>query len=193
MYKQLDNTINSAIEVFKTHLEDVTFPVDTAVHFTLGNELSSLELQEEFNKQGVYFFELKLPYNGTYGVKTETIVNNIIKGWKHKSTKGIWSPGVKQTRLNAHLKEGGKKYNFASEWIPFYIGKSRCMSQRINTHLFQDPKKTSFSMKLKARTVLYGLEFRVSCIPLEVEHYDMVVPFVEKHMRNKLNPIVGKQ
>lgn len=193
IYKELDYTINTALDVFKTHLSNVSFPAHEAVHFTLNKELVSLELPKEFEKQGVYFFELKLPYSSGYGVKTETIVNNIIKGWKHKSTKGIWSPGVKQSRLNAHLREGTKKYNFAGEWIPFYIGKSRNICKRVNSHIFQDAGKTSFGMKLKARTVLYGLEFRVSCIPIDVEHYDMIVPYVERHLREKLNPIVGKQ
>ncbi|WP_157970322.1 hypothetical protein [Albibacterium indicum] len=79
------------------------------------------------------------------------------------------------------------------EWIPLYIGKSRNIASRIHGHIFRELDKTTFAMKLKSRENLYGQRFRISYIKLDVNNYDMLVPYVERRLRNKINPIVGKQ
>jgi hypothetical protein len=48
-------------------------------------------------------------------------------------------------------------------------------------------------MKLKARENLYCSIFRVSWIPLNVKNYDMIAPAIEVALRNRFNPIIGKQ
>ncbi len=48
-------------------------------------------------------------------------------------------------------------------------------------------------MKLKARKNLYGTKLRVNSLKLEVENYDVIAPYLENLLRNKWNPIVGKQ
>lgn len=193
IYKDLDNKIKSAIEIFESQVEDIRFPTEQAIYFRLNEELTELNLPDAYMQSGVYFFEMKLPSGQGYGVKTATKLQNIIKQWRHSSVRKLWSPDVRQIRLNAHFDKVSKKYTFESEWIPFYIGKSRNVAKRIREHIFQEAHKTTFGMKLKARKNIYGLEFRVSTIPITVQHYDIIVPHVERLMRNKLNPIVGKQ
>lgn len=186
MFQTLDNSINTALEIFDRELSTLSFDSSKTVSFMLTENLNSDFLSTECCGSGVYFFELRLPNDYRFGKKTTTILQNIKKQWKHHSVKGMWSPGIKDTRVNAHK-------NFLGEWIPFYIGKSRNLDKRIREHIFQDREKTTFGMKLKARKNLYGLEFRVNYIKIDVKNYDMIVPYVESTFRNKYNPIVGKQ
>jgi hypothetical protein len=133
-----------------------------------------------YNRKGVYFFEIK---NNEKLTDPSNWILNFTTLWK--GVNFSWTPGIKKKRLNTHKT--------LSEWIPLYIGKSKKTGGRINEHIIQNASKNTFSMKLKARTNLYGQLFRVGWIPLEVENYDMIVPAIEILLRNKYNPIVGKQ
>jgi hypothetical protein len=36
-------------------------------------------------------------------------------------------------------------------------------------------------------------QFRLFTIPLNVQNYDLIAPSLERELRDRLNPIVGKQ
>jgi hypothetical protein len=40
---------------------------------------------------------------------------------------------------------------------------------------------------------MHGLEFRVTKIVLNIDNYDFIVPYLERVLRDKYLPIVGKQ
>ena len=44
-----------------------------------------------------------------------------------------------------------------------------------------------------ARKNLKDETFRLSAIKIEVENYDAIVPRIEWQLRNRINPIIGKQ
>lgn len=92
---------------------------------------------------------------------------------------------MKKSRIHAH-----SQFN---EWIPLYIGKSRNIGGRITEHVHQVKDRRTFSMKLKARTNLHGNVLRVSWIPLDVVNYDMIAPAIESMLRDRINPILGRQ
>ncbi len=186
MFQTLDNSINAALEKFDRDLSTLSFENSKTEIFILSEDLNIDFISSDCCGPGVYFFELKSPDDYRFGKKASTILQNIKKYWKHRSVRAMWSPGIKDSRVSVHKE-------FIDGWIPFYIGKSRYLEKRVREHVFQDRGKTSFGMKLKARKNLYGLEFRISYIKIDVKNYDMIVPYVESAMRNKYNPITGKQ
>ena len=126
------------------------------------------------------------PYNRR-GKGLKELLDEFVSLWKDEAYHMKWTPGIKPGRLKAHqeIALGG--------WVPLYIGKSRNVGQRVNDHVIMDLGKTIFAMKLKSRKNLYIYSFRVRFIKIEVTHYDMIVPYVERELRNRFNPIAGKQ
>jgi hypothetical protein len=131
-------------------------------------------------KQGVYLFEIK---NNNLSLDKESWVAAFEDLWKN--TDVIWVPGMKKSRIHAH--------SHFNEWIPLYIGKSRDIGGRITEHIHQVKDRRTFSMKLKARTNLHGNVLRVSWTPLDVVNYDMIAPAIESMLRDRINPILGRQ
>lgn len=193
VFKEIDDKVNDAIVALEKYLENFDFPIEQATYFKLNEYFDKIDLPACSKQPGVYFFEMKVPSTQEFGVKINTRIQRLAESWKHHSVRKMWSPSIRQSRLNAHKVTGTNTYDFPNGWIPFYIGKSRNIEKRISEHIFQAAEKTSFGMKLKARKNLYEMEFRVSYVPINVANYDMIVPHVEKYMRHKLNPIAGKQ
>ncbi|MDN5288607.1 MAG: hypothetical protein JWR38_4881 [Mucilaginibacter sp.] len=153
-------------------------------------KICEFELKEDINEicdkshsyPGIYFFEIK---NTDFDTDTLTWMNAFTALWKDKDYHKQWVPGIKKIRVRAHTQ--------ITDWIPLYIGKSKNVGSRINEHLLKDLDKTTFAMKLKARKNLYGKTFRVQALKMDVINYDVIVPHLESVLRNKWNPIVGKQ
>ena len=89
-----------------------------------------------------------------------------------------------------------------NEWIPFYMGKSKNIKERIKTHVFSELGRPPFALKLKGRRdkadkfVFHDEEFRLKVLYLsgvEDKVYDAVVTHFEKVLRKKYSPIVGRQ
>lgn len=177
--ESIDNAISKEIEELDKIVDELKF---TKVHtFTL-DRTTEFKLGKEFHHPGIYLFEIENTKNNTNVVQWMT---NFTELWRDKKYHMRWTPGIKNHRVNSHTKLDG--------WIPLYIGKSRNIAKRIESHVFKELQKTTFAMKLKARENIYGITIRVSTINLDVVHYDMIVPYIENRLRNKLNPIAGKQ
>lgn len=67
------------------------------------------------------------------------------------------------------------------------------MGGRVKEHIFKELGKNTFALKLMERTNLKNETFRLSTIKLEVENYDWIVPVIENSLRNRINPIIGRQ
>tara|TARA_R110002051_G_scaffold321505_1_gene409360 strand:- start:308 stop:553 length:246 start_codon:yes stop_codon:yes gene_type:complete len=80
-----------------------------------------------------------------------------------------------------------------TEWIPIYIGKSKRIEGRIHEHIFKELHKTTFALKLNARENMENEKFRLKTIKCEIENYNMIVPAIEAQLRNRINPLIGKQ
>jgi hypothetical protein len=48
-------------------------------------------------------------------------------------------------------------------------------------------------LKLRARTNIYGKLFRVSTIEVDVKNWREILLILEKELREKINPILGRQ
>ncbi|MFG0592213.1 hypothetical protein ACF8C4_13915 [Myroides odoratimimus] len=136
----------------------------------------------ECNFKGIYFFEIK---NNFKFDNIEHWKQDFIIRWEEGTYKRKFVPNTRKSRLN--------KLTENQEWIPLYIGKSRKVSTRIKEHIYKPLDKNTFAMKLKARENFNEEIFRVKALEINVEHYDWIVPLVEKELRNIYHPIVGKQ
>jgi hypothetical protein len=106
-----------------------------------------------------------------------------------------FTPNIIEKRKYLHKEEN-------NEWIPFYMGKSKNIKERIKTHVFSELGRPPFALKLKGRRdkedkfVFHDEEFRLKVLYLsdvEDKVYDAVVTHFEKELRKKFSPIVGKQ
>lgn len=106
--------------------------------------------------------------------------------WDLEEYRKKFTCTTKIKRINRH---GGP----LGEWIPLYIGKSKCVGKRVREHVTLALDARTFAMKLNARPNMSGRQFRLSTVRLDVVHYDWIAPVLEKSLRDLINPIVGKQ
>lgn len=81
------------------------------------------------------------------------------------------------------------------DFIPFYLGKEQNVQKRLNCHTNGLADSTTFSLKLNTRPeVVRGIEFRFGCaaIPVSDDAY-FCVALLEKALRERMHPIVGRQ
>jgi hypothetical protein len=175
--KQIDDSITNEATILQQIIAMLTF--EPVFEFELGVQIPEVPANI-FNKQGIYFFELKV---NDPNVEANEWLQTFADLWK--AGKVTWVPGIKKLRIRVHQT--------LTEWIPLYLGKSKDVGGRITEHIHQPEGKTTFSMKLNARQNLINQKFRVSWISLPVKNYNMIVPAIESALRNIKNPIVGKQ
>jgi hypothetical protein len=77
--------------------------------------------------------------------------------------------------------------------MPLYLGKSKRVGVRVLEHINLALDKTTFALKLKARGYMSKHRMRLSVLPIEVRHYDLIVPTMESAFRDRFNPLIGKQ
>jgi len=175
----IDKTITIELAKLKSIVENLNF--EELPEFTL-DENTEVICDENFNFKGIYLFEIK---NTELNPDARVWMAAFKTLWRHPDYDRKFTPGIKAIRTKTH--------SLINEWVPLYIGKSRNVGNRINEHIIKELTKTTFAMKLKARKNLYGSIFRVKILKMDVENYDVIVPFLESVLRDKLNPIVGKQ
>jgi len=137
---------------------------------------------ELLENPGIYLIEIK---NSGEHTDFDTWFKEFEKLWADKKYQGWYTPSIKKKRIIAHKT--------VSEWIPIYIGKSKKISTRINSHLNKKLIQKTFALKLLERTNLYPETFRLSKIDLLLSNYDTIAPIYELEKRNLINPIIGKQ
>lgn len=165
----------------------------------IANISKSLELEENFQFQlrdeiptekwdsivypGVYLIEMK--NSGKFSSFPEWI-QDFQPSWEHEDYKRKFVPNLKKKRIGKHPSE-------LREWIPLYIGKSKNVGKRILEHLYLKLNRNTFALKLYERQYLHLEYFKVSTIKIDVKNYDQIMPIVEKTLRDRINPIIGRQ
>lgn len=150
------------------------------LQFNMGDDISSLSL-EELSFSGVYFFEIQNPQ---CSVDIELFLTDFKMKWEAWEYKGAFVPNTKQKRMIQH--------RFPVDWVPLYVGKSKNIANRLKGHFFMPLDRKTFGMKLSSRTNLAGYRIRLSTIRIDVKNYDLIVPKVESHFREKYHPIIGR-
>ncbi|WP_334125462.1 hypothetical protein [Empedobacter brevis] len=189
-YKQIihefDQKVNIYIEELESKLDDINFDFTKSKCFTLNEDFDSKKIFDDPNKKGIYFFEINLENLYPKVVKKKTKVADFIKDWAKKKNDSFFSSSVVKKRSNLYK-------DFDEEWLPLYIGKSKKINSRIIEHIDLSPNKNTYAMKLRHRSSLIGATYRVSVIELDVINYDFIAPHIERTLREKYKPIVGKQ
>jgi hypothetical protein len=105
--------------------------------------------------------------------------------WEHPDFLRRFTPNLKKMRIDRHTK--------LLPWMPLYIGKSKNVGARVLEHINLGLDKNTFALKLAARPTMTDRRFRLHTIALPVENYNILAPALESELRNRFNPIVGKQ
>lgn len=137
---------------------------------------------ESLDVTGVYLIEVK---NNTSFTDFPSWVEHFKMEWEDSLYKRKFVPNIKLKRVRTHTELG--------EWIPLYIGKSKKIRGRLHQHIYSDLNKTTFALKLYAREHAKKELFRLSIIPIPFDNYNWIVPVIESTLRDKINPIIGKQ
>ena len=152
------------------------------IQFILNDEAKQAIPWGDIEYSGIYLIEIK---NCNKFSNFNDWVENFRTKWHDLKYLKNFTPNIKQKRVDAHKQLG--------EWIPIYIGKSKNIRERVNGHIFKDLYKTTFAMKLFARENLKDETFRLSTIRIEITNYDAIIPIVESQLRDKINPLIGRQ
>lgn len=131
---------------------------------------------------GIYFIEIR---NDSDIETFPAWIDYFRAEWEHEDYKRHFVSNLRKVRINQH--------NELKEWIPMYIGKSKQIGGRIHQHIYKELGKPTFALKLNARQNMRDKTFRLSVIKVPHENYDWVMPVIEKTLRNKFNPIIGRQ
>lgn len=177
--KSIDNELKKQFEKLSEIVGDVNF--GEIVEFKL-NEAAEKIPWNNIVYPGIYLLEIK---NNRSFDSFQKWVDNFKNEWEDEEYLRRFTPNLKKIRIRAH--------NELTDWIPLYIGKSKNIGGRIHEHIYKELEKTTFALKLMARRNLKDETFRLSAIKIEVENYDAIVPRIEWQLRNRINPIIGKQ
>lgn len=177
--KQLIDSKQRIINIVDT-LEFVEISI-----FKLDDTIKDLPLQfDELQYSGVYLLEIK---NNNEFKTFPNWVESFLQLWLGENNiyEKKFTPNLKKKRINAH--------EVLNDWIPLYIGKSKNIKKRVLEHIYKDLDKTTFALKLASRENLFENVFKLSAIKIDVKNYDIIVPIIESELRNKINPIIGRQ
>lgn len=177
---KIDDSLNKINEDLKNIICHYDFKENLL--FQLNPNVNLVKFQE-LNFPGIYLFEIKnenkIPFHIWY--------HNFENLWRHEDFEKKFVPNTKKKRVDKFTTE------YAYEWIPIYLGKSKCIAKRIKEHMDLDLERPTSALKLLSRKNLFGLYFRVSSIRINVKNYDVIVPKFENAFRDKINPILGRQ
>lgn len=176
--ENIDLELTKQFQVLKDAVEKIEF--QKVCEFTLA-QTDSIPWPD-LKHPGIYLLEIK--NNGELQDFQEWI-KKFRNEWEDEKYLRQFTPNLKKVRVNSHTQ--------LKEWVPIYIGKSKNIKSRIHGHIFKDLNKSTFALKLMAREHLQKDCFRLSKIYISVKNYDAIVPKIEGQLRNKINPIIGKQ
>ena len=177
--EEIDEMFCSCIAEISSAAMDLKFTQN--FEFRLSNEIPKVQW-DSIVYPGVYLIEMK--NNGEFD-SFKPWIENFTKQWEHEDFKRKFVPNIKKKRVSQHT--------LIQEWIPIYIGKSKSIGKRFFEHLYLDLNRNTFALKLYSRPYFHNNYFRLSTIKIDVKSYDQIVPIIENTLRNKINPIIGKQ
>lgn len=184
-FKTIEESLEKLNAEIKYFAESKSLVFKVIMSFTLNGEVTLEEKLESLNVKGIYFFEIKKDD------KFQSF-DAWCKDFQDKWIKDIITktPKIATGRLKASSQS--EEIN-SLEWIPFYIGKSEKIKKRVIEHITKPISSTTSALKLIERKSLHGVEFRLSVIEIDTDYYDLVMHKIEQVLRNKFNPIIGKQ
>jgi len=182
-----DDFLNSCIDKLKEQTLEIVF-----------NEDESLEVvgkKQSANAHGIYMFWADFSSLKKDSAKSShDLFNEFSVDWDdwEQSKKYDKFPKANKTRRGKLLTNNAQVDITA---IPFYLGRSEKLKERIEEHYNFSGSESTYALKLNHRyKLLKGIKFKVAWLPLNVDKDTyFIVDKIESLLRDKLNPIIGKQ
>ncbi len=178
--KKIDRFLNTYNEKIKAEAEQLK-PIKVCEFDMTKKGIKDIPYHK-FDYPGIYFIHIK---NNALHQTFESWAKEFVASWTHEQYKGKFVPNPKKIRIKQHLK--------LKSWIPLYIGKSKNISKRISEHIHLEMDQKTYALKLKHRDHLKNDRFKISTIQVDVQNYDWIMPVLEQALRDKYNPIIGRQ
>ncbi len=187
--KNIDKEITNQLNLLEKISETLEFEEICEFSIEKSHELIPYS---ELKITGLYLFEIKNRDNENFKIWIEKFKPKF-RGGEKKEFLHKFTPNIIEKRIIEIVKHNIDQSNELT-WIPFYIGKSKKISERIDKHINSTLGKPPFALKLRERQNLNEEIFRLKILEIkDVKNYDVIIPKLEKIYRNKFNPIVGKQ
>lgn len=177
-FKHIDDQLTIQLSALVNLTSNLSF--DVMLTFTLDDSVDH-NIWPDLKFSGIYLIEIKTDPSRDYNDWLVEFKNE----WEKDEFKKSNVPNLKTKRTTKHCQLG--------QWFPLYIGKSKSIDKRIKEHINLGLEQPTTSLKLKARGNLYGQVFRVSVVRVNVLNYDLIMPQLENLLRDRINPIIGRQ
>jgi hypothetical protein len=185
--KAFDQEISKYVRQIQDELNSITFNSEESITFVNQSDFDGKEIFNATNQKGLYLFELNLDSVKLKNANNSDKIENFANNWSTEKLSTFYASKIVDIRMKKQLSCP------PDQWLPVYIGKSEDLDKRIKEHINKPPASKTYAMKLNHRTSMHGLEFRVTKIVLNIDNYDFIVPYLERVLRDKYLPIVGKQ
>lgn len=146
------------------------------------------QISVPFNGSGIYMFWANFSEWNKSNKPWDALLSEFLDNWDKPEENISYFP--KSNRKRSIL--GNYDIN---DFVPFYLGKSKNLADRVNQHLYLEPNKRTYALKLNHRCdLLRGIIFEINWLPLETTKSTyFLVDKVESILREHFMPIVGKQ
>ena len=138
--------------------------------------------------KGLYVFFAKFPF------RNHKQLQEFGRKWGVLQDKNAPANCPRFHKGNSNLKKN-KKLLLEKQYIPFYLGKSEKIQERVLCHVDAALDKTVYALKLRARNnILKNIDFKLGYVEFGIpgDSY-FCIELLEKKVRKVLRPIVGKQ
>ena len=179
-FTEIDNKLETIHGELIEIIDNLEF--EEVCEFTLLNCKETIDY-EKLNCKGIYLIEIKNDYRfDNFNLWIEDFRNR----WEDPKYIQKFVSNLRKGRIQSQGE------NFEA-WIPLYIGKSKLVKSRISQHIFKELNKPTFALKLNARENMRNEIFRISIIRFSTKKYDWISSVLESTLRNRINPIIGRQ
>lgn len=176
--QEIEKTLSETKDKLRTMAKILEFA--DPIEFALKEEMSGT-FDTIPKKKGLYLFEIL-----TSNIENKADYMKWFEAtWGSSDYRSENTPNAKKKRVRFH--------KIIPMWLPLYLGKAQDLRGRVNQHVFLDIKKPTTALKLLSRKNMHGQTFRVSTIQLDIKNWQMISPIFESVLRERINPILGRQ
>ncbi len=149
-----------------------------------------IDLDEEFclpeknSDPGFYLFYIK----SRDPIRSRCSMQDFEEDWQTQPSQEFQhSPAI--------IKKRSKNYSDLKKWVPLYLGKGEHVNRRITNHVNMEGGRKTFALKLRARKgslKAYCLQVRSFTFG-GFSGVQIFLQNIEKSLRERVNPVVGRQ
>jgi len=133
---------------------------------------------------GLYLFEINLRVT-----PTAELLTKFGNKWNTDRIQAGTSPRFYPGKVNKALTARD------ADWVPFYLGKEENIKKRVSQHIAGPNNKKTSALRLQDNATLFKeADLRVGYAQIAIpKDLHFLLGLIEKAVRSRLNPIVGRQ